>query len=83
MPAGERKGEWECGRCEAASRIGSPGLRQASIKEEEQMKNQTMRGLRRAGIFAATAVIVLLAGILAVLLFGIQSVIGLLGKLMP
>lgn len=46
------------------------------------MGNQAMRGLKRAGIFVATAVIVLLAGILAALLFGIQTVIGLLGKLL-
>lgn len=46
------------------------------------MKEKIVKGFRRTGVFAAMVAVLLLAGIMAVLLFGIQAVIGLLDKIL-
>ena len=46
------------------------------------MKDTIIRGVKRTGVFIGMAAVVLLAGIMAVLVFGIQSTFGLLNKLL-
>lgn len=45
------------------------------------MRERIAKGLRRTGVFVAMAAALVLAVVMAVLLFGIQSVFGLLNKL--
>lgn len=49
---------------------------------KHNMKDKIIRGVKRSGIFVGMATVVLLAGIITVLFLGIQSVLGLINKLL-